>query len=139
MDTIPSIWCSSTHLIWHILPKFVSGVLGPLISSLSFSPFGLLPCLLWCVFIFYGRGLLLWRCLASDWSLSSSIRWWFGVGNWRIGVFRVGIPGILDFRHALVSSFFILLFKLDGVMPREVLEVLGVYIGVATPILLVRL
>jgi hypothetical protein len=49
-------WCSSTHLIWHILPELVGGVLGSLVSSLSFSPFRLLLRLLWRILVLYRGG-----------------------------------------------------------------------------------
>lgn len=131
-------WCSSTHLIWHILSELVGSVLRPLVSSLSFSPFR--PLLRLLTLVLDRRGLLLRRCLASDRFLSSrGIRWWFRAEKWRIGVFQVGVLEVLDFGHTLVSSFLILLFELDGFMPREVLEVLGMYIGIAATILPVRL
>lgn len=50
----------------------------------------------------------------------------------------MGVLEVLDFGHALVSSFLILLFELDGFMPREVLEVFGMYIGIAATKLPVR-
>src|SRR5258706_1381318 len=70
--------CSSTHLVWHILSELVGRVLGPLVSSLSFSPFRLLLRLLWHTLVLSRSGLFLRSSLASDRFLSSrDIRWWF--------------------------------------------------------------